>query len=320
MGGTEGLSASIRERVFDAVLEEVTSFGIDKFSPDRVVRRAGVDPNAIRNEWRDSRLLLMEALVSRSDQTNPCPDTGRLGDDLRELGAALVRLNESETARQLTRRMLPGGRDADFGEVGPDLLSVRFDSLKPIFRRAAERGELRSGVDPDDAIRMFIAATLHGPIFRDAPVRPDYAEQVRDAFLHGILAPQLQAPSLTADVERRDQMQRTLRAVFDGMIDPGALLEAVRDVDGHVIDFTVLEVNPAATTDLSRSREELIGSSLLDVWPDLAACLVSTGSGQQMTAESVTIVSPRLGESRHYDLRAGRADTDWLSITWRDVS
>lgn len=326
MGGAEDTAGPLRERVFDAVLEELTVFGIDKFSADRVIRRSGVPPEAIRNQWRDDRVLLMDALITRSDQTNPCPDTGRLGDDLRVLADALVQLNQSETARQLTRRMLPGGRDTDFGEVGSDVLAARFESLKPIFRRAAERGELRAGVDPDDATRMCVAACLHDPLFHDEPVRPDYADQLRDVFLHGILAPARRDPSLTADVESREQLRLRLRATVDAMIDPVALVEAVRDVDGRITDFTFREVNPAACADLGCSRADVIGASLVGTVPGIASSgllahyIHSVQTGEPMAVQGCTVFGPRSRESRRYDVRGGRAGADWLSTTWREVT
>jgi hypothetical protein len=63
---------------------------------------------------------------------------------------------------------------------------VRFNDFAPVLQRAAERGELRKGIDPMEAVRMFFSAYLFDVIFADTPVRPEYAAQMLDIFIHGI--------------------------------------------------------------------------------------------------------------------------------------
>lgn len=326
MRGPEAMSESMRDRIFDAVLMEVTKVGIDDFTVEGVAFRADVDTDVLYAHWRDRRVLLLDALIVRSEQANPCPDTGSLSKDLRELGASLVLSNESKQSRELTHRVLPGGRDADFGEIGRDLLAVRFESLKPIFHRAVERGELRAGVDPDAAIQMFCIAALHDPIFYDAPIRPDFIEQVREIFLYGILAPQIQTPALIEDLDGREHMRALLRATCDAAIDPIALLEAVRDMDGRITDFTFREANPAACEYLRLAREQLIGSRLTQTLPEiessglLARYTRCVETGEPLAIENLPYFSQRYQQIRRYDLRGGRAGTEWLSMTWRDVT
>ncbi len=57
-----------------------------------------------------------------------------------------------------------------------------------IVRRAIERGELRPGIDPVDSMGMFGAACYYDVIFAGSAVRPEYAAQVIDIFIHGIAA------------------------------------------------------------------------------------------------------------------------------------
>lgn len=320
------MSSSLRERIYDAALEELTTLGIDQFRIDRVARRAGLDSDVIRAHWHDRRVLLMDALVARSDRVNPCPDTGSLGGDLRELGATLVRATESPNGRDLLHRVLPHGCDADFSEVGPDLLTARFDSLKPILERAAERGELRPDIDPAEAIRMICAAYLRDTIFRDAPVRPDYAAQVRDIVLHGVLRRPVSDTTLMQEFEERERMRGLLRATCDAMIDPVALVEAARDDDGHITDFTFLEVNPAACEALQRNRQHLVGDSLAGAWPGIESTTLLSRfircveSGEPVAVDDFEYFSQRYRQLRWYDVRGGRATADWLSLSWRDVT
>ena len=60
-----------------------------------------------------------------------------------------------------------------------------------------------------------------------------------------------------------------LRAATDALIDPHALLQAVRNPDGQVVDFTFIDVNPAVSEYLKRGHHDLIGSSLVEILPDI---------------------------------------------------
>lgn len=182
----DGGAVPTRDAIFDAALDEFRTRGIDQFSLDGVAQRANVDPGIIVQTWGDWRVLLMDAQISRAREQVPTPDTGSLQDDLRDLGASLSDLSVSAQGRQLFHRKLPTGRDADLSEVRSDFWTLRFEELETIVQRAAERGEVRDGVDCNDAIQMFSAAYFFDVIFFSTPVRPNYAQQVIDIFLNGI--------------------------------------------------------------------------------------------------------------------------------------
>jgi len=184
--GSSATAAEVRSRIVAAAAAEVVLRGFDDFSIDRVATRSGVDPAVIRTLWADRRVLLMDAMLSTAEQIVPVPDTGSLREDLRALAVTLVALADTATGRRRFRRLLPNGRDADLTGVGADFWEYRFSAAKSILERAADRGELRAGIDVDDVIRMFSAALYYDVIYLDDPVRPEYADQVLDIFIRGI--------------------------------------------------------------------------------------------------------------------------------------
>ena len=97
--------------------------------------------------------------------------------------AAIVRLVEVV----LVRLLLPASGDADLSEVRSDFWRAELDRQSMIVRRAIERGELRDGIDPVESMRMFSAA-YYEVIFSGSAVRPQYAAQMIDIFIHGIAA------------------------------------------------------------------------------------------------------------------------------------
>lgn len=116
-----------------------------------------------------------------------------------------------------------------------------------------------------------------------------------------------------------------LQATLDSQLDPSVLLEAVRDDDGRIVDFIFTDANDAACEYNERTREELVGSRLLDLLPGQA------GSGMlNLYAEAVESGAPLIlddfpypheiiGSERRFDIRAIRVG-DALSFTWRDVT
>lgn len=326
MGGSDEMSGPLRDRVFEAAMAEVVESGTDDFSIERVARRAGVDLEVVLARWRDRRVLLMDAMLSRAGEDVPVPDTGSVDEDMRRIAASLAELSGTELGRRWFRRILPGGRDADLSNVGPDFWAAQMNAVEQIFEHAAARAELRVGVDTREATRMLAAALYYDVIFADTPVRPDYARQVHEIFLYGILAPQIRDTVLIEDFENREHMRALLRATTDAMIDPVALVEAVRDDDGRVTDFTFREVNPAACVYLQRGRDELIGASMRATLPDIESSgmlgryVQCVQTGEPVTVEDFEYFSQRYHQLRRYDLRGARAGTDWLSMTWRDVT
>lgn len=324
MSSDEGIAAPLRDRIFDAVLAELVASGIDKFNITSVANRAGVDPKVIRRHWPDGRVLLIDAMLARAAESVPIPDSGSLSHDLQTISDSIARLLDSELGRQWFHRVLPSGRDVDLSEVRTDFWAFRMRAVEQVFRRAAERGDLRVGVDPSTATQMLAAALSYDAVFNDSPSNREYTDQVRSIFLYGILAPHSFA--LLEDFEEAERLRKVLRATSDAIIDPIALVEAVRDLDGHVVDFTFREVNPAACRYLQHRNEDLVGRSLVDTVPDiessglLARYVRCVETGEPVIVEDFPYLSQRDQQLRRYDLRGGRAGPDWLSLTWHDVT
>jgi PAS domain S-box-containing protein len=117
-----------------------------------------------------------------------------------------------------------------------------------------------------------------------------------------------------------------LRASADGMLEPQAFLEAVRDPGGAIVDFIYRDVNRAACTYLSMNREDLVGRSPLATLPNLkssgllalfAQCVTSR---EPLILDDVSYDNEILSGRRRYDLRGNSAGGDFMTLTWRDVT
>ena len=77
---------------------------------------------------------------------------------------------------------------------------------------------------------------------------------------HDVTAAEQTALALAASEAR-------LRGVLDAGFDAFVIVQAVRDGDGRIADFVIVDVNARAGDMVQRSRDELIGRSLLEVFP-----------------------------------------------------
>ena len=62
-----------------------------------------------------------------------------------------------------------------------------------------------------------------------------------------------------------------LRATLDSLLDPLALLDTVRDEQGRAVDLRYAEANDAAIAYNRTTRAEMIGRTMLDLFPNLRA-------------------------------------------------
>jgi len=325
------------------VQAELLATGIDRFRIDAVARRAGVDPSVILRHWRDRRVLLMEVLLARTTAASWSPDTGSVRTDLDVVSSLATDLSQTAQGRALFRRVLPGDDDVDFGEISSDLWDARFRDAAQVLARAADRGQLRAGVDPEEAIRMFAAASYYDVIFADRPVRPQYAQHVVDIFLNGILStagrdqpwPDVEAllrhpESGDVGVAADEAVEEARRAVVlmrvwaDALIDPVVLYEAVRDDSGRVVDFVCRDLNRAACEEVGLTRPDLLGRSLVETLPNVTSSgLVERYSNCLDSGEPLVLNNfhyRHFDENRRIDLRATTAAPGLITVTWRDVT
>lgn len=115
-----------------------------------------------------------------------------------------------------------------------------------------------------------------------------------------------------------------LRAILDGMLDPLALLEPVRDDARHVVDFVLVDLNPAACGWFRADRDRLVGTRIRESVHGFEssgllrgfATLMETGLPLVLDAFPLLMHGASL---RRLDVRGMRGE-GWISVVWRDVT
>jgi PAS domain S-box-containing protein len=75
--------------------------------------------------------------------------------------------------------------------------------------------------------------------------------------------------AMMRDLQAR-QAQDRFRAALDVMRDSVAIDSAIRDASGSIVDFRLEYLNPVVADISGRRRDELIGTTMLESWPEMA--------------------------------------------------
>lgn len=149
------------------------------------------------------------------------------------------------------------------------------------------------------------------------------AQAVRDGVWMGVVCGLRDVDELVGARTSAQADRARLRATLDSLVDPHAVLEAVRDATGRITDFLVVEANAAACEFNGRTHDELVGASLLGFGSPASRLLSAyrhvVDTGESLILDDSSHLDEQTGEERWFDIRGVRVD-DWLSLTWRDVT
>src|SRR4051812_14951421 len=180
----------IDEAVLRAAAELVVEVGYAELTITAIVERAGTSKPAIYRRWPSKAHLVHEAAFRSDDEQLSLPDTGDLREDLAEL----LRRTSAAFAHPVARALTPGlmAEIAADPTLHPALLERFGGAWKGFHDRiavAAERGEVRPGVDADLLIETLAGAALMRLLVA-APEGLDEAwiDRTTDLLMRGIAA------------------------------------------------------------------------------------------------------------------------------------
>jgi AcrR family transcriptional regulator len=190
-GSTRGRPRS--EAVEQAILEAVMKLleggvPLADLSVERIARTAGVGKAAIYRRWSDKEDLVVDVMRASEPAERELPGTSMRDD--------LVVLLESLRQRALAGRSSAILHTAHaqmrsspkiWAAYHADVITPRRDLGLEILRRGRLNGELRSDVDPELVIDLFVGPLLTRSFVRHDPDLPEgLAEQIVDTVLHGL--------------------------------------------------------------------------------------------------------------------------------------
>ncbi|MGE5457208.1 MAG: sensor histidine kinase [Methanococcaceae archaeon] len=117
------------------------------------------------------------------------------------------------------------------------------------------------------------------------------------------------------------------RSLLENLLDPVALLNAVRDDSGNITNFVFLYVNQPGLSDLRLEAENIIDNYFTDIFPDaqnsiffdIACNVVASGKSRKIKSLKLLIHFAPSAPEGIYDFSLSKLE-DGIIISWRDNS
>lgn len=176
--------AHVRRIVLTAAFDELAENGVANASIAGVARRSGVHETTIYRRWITRENLFVDAMLNRSAQEIPVPDTGTIRGDLLAIAHAVIAYMTSPVGHAVLHAALLPAADG-YTEARRAFWSGRIDALRVVVHRGIDRGELLATTDPGLLLETLVAP-LHGRLLLTGePIGDDLPERLVDLVLHG---------------------------------------------------------------------------------------------------------------------------------------
>ncbi|MDQ1490194.1 MAG: hypothetical protein QOJ23_2708, partial [Actinomycetota bacterium] len=141
--------------ILEATIALLGEVGFSGLTIDGIAARAGVGKATIYRHWSSKAQVAVEAFTAFVPPLDD-PDTGSFADDVRAVLIQIVDgLTNSPLAGILPSLVEAAERDPELEQLFKEFGSSRRAVLRDVFARAARRGELRDGLDPEVAIDVL---------------------------------------------------------------------------------------------------------------------------------------------------------------------
>ena len=157
---TGGRSARVRRSVLDAALEIIVEEGAEGLSVNGLAIRSGVHETSIYRRWGSRENVIVDALLSASQEFLAIPDTGSLREDLSAFGLSLGSYLKTPLGIALLRMFASHGANPELIAGREQFWQARSTLASQMIQRAAERNEVSPTTDP-----QLVLEALVGPVF-----------------------------------------------------------------------------------------------------------------------------------------------------------
>lgn len=181
-----GRSARVRTAVLDAALEAIAELGPGGVTISEIARRANVHATSIQRRWGTAENVMLDALLDRSQQELPIPDTGALREDLIEFASSLAAYLATPLGATLARTMAVAGDDPELSQGRQRFWQIRNEVAQVLIDRAIDRRELAATVNPALVVEILVAPLHFRALLTRQPVDENLIVQIVETILRGL--------------------------------------------------------------------------------------------------------------------------------------
>jgi AcrR family transcriptional regulator len=183
-----GRSARVRAAVLQAALDAMAEHGPGGLTISEIARRAGVHATSVQRRWGTTENVVLDAMLTRSQEELPVPDTGTLREDLIAFARLIAAYLATPLGTALSRTMAVAEDDPDMADGRLQFWRARYDIARVMISRAIERREVAAGTDSQLALELLIAPLHFRALLTRQPIDDSLIEQVVDTLLGGLAA------------------------------------------------------------------------------------------------------------------------------------
>lgn len=175
------------EAVLAAASELLIEGGIAALTMEAVAKRARAGKATLYRWWPNRGQLLLAVYVA-SKSGFVVPHTGRLREDLISYVGQMLRHWRDAPEGQVMRHLIAEAQSApEVMAALTEMRNERWQDLRDIFRRAAARGELATGVEVNAAEERIAAQAWYWLLTNQIPADKDLPDRI-DQIMLGLIA------------------------------------------------------------------------------------------------------------------------------------
>jgi AcrR family transcriptional regulator len=185
---TRPRSARAHDAVLTATRELLREGGLPAATVDAIAARSGVSKATIYKHWPTRTAIAAEAFGEEMAAATPVPDTGSARGDIVAQVRQVSAFYASDEGRVFAQLLAAGVTDPDGAEYFRRyFLAGRRESTRVIWQRAADRGEVRDGIDVDTAADLLFGGLIYRLLNGNTPLTKERADAIADAAIGGLL-------------------------------------------------------------------------------------------------------------------------------------
>jgi hypothetical protein len=131
--------------------------------------------------------VVLDALLTLSQEKLPIPDTGSLHGDLIAFSHSMAGYLGSTAGETVVRTLAASEDDSDMADNREQLVWARYEAARVMIDRAAERGELRPGTNPQTALELLVGPLHYRALITRHPIDGGHIEEMVDTLLRGLV-------------------------------------------------------------------------------------------------------------------------------------
>lgn len=182
---TGGRSARVREAVLGAALQAMAEHGLGGVTISEIARGAGVHASSIQRRWGSRENVMLDALLSYSQEKLPIPDTGALRGDLVAFGRSIAGYLTTPVGEAVAQTMAATDDDSTLAAGRARFWQSRYDTARVIIDRAVDRAEVAADTDPELALELLVAPLHFRKLLTRQTIDDDFVEHLVDALIRG---------------------------------------------------------------------------------------------------------------------------------------